>query len=371
MPQTFPGQHHIGISGARVSESDTEGRYLVASHDLSEDHIIYDGRAYAAAIYDEFVEHVCACCFKVAREGMTSHTCEKCHRVFYCSDACRRQHADQAVPGTVPHRHVCAALQKLDRLEQMGSLIKARMIIEVLARQYAQLPLSDAAEDEADDLARLLCHVPSCGWTFDEQSDAWLGALRDAIGACAWAANVPLAELSDEALLSTVDKIDTNGFDCKTLATGGESIGIGLYLQGVTLLNHACAPNCMIVHNLPALVVRTIRCVTAHEPLTIAYVDVTADRATRRERLAADYNFECACDRCVVEAELEAGDRYVVANAQVGRVADQPGGGNSTRTGVLLRIALCLLTASAVGTGYWVTATLTLFAYVWSVWHGE
>ena len=348
----------MDVVGASVIETEVEGRHLIASTDLVAGHTVYNGFAYATAIYDEFVQHVCACCFSIAHEpNAFAHHCRQCSRVFYCSDACRRMHREDGAPGVAPHRLVCPALQKFQAIEQMGSLIKARLIIEILAQQYHS-PTAGGEEERAD-LARLVCHVPDSSWILDEESDAWLGGLRDAVAACAWAGHVPASELTDVALLSTVDKVDTNGFDCKMHETGGESIGIGLYLRGVTLLNHSCAPNCHISHRLPTLCVIAQRAVAAGEALTIAYVDVTADRADRRERLAADYAFECACARCVAEEAEEA--------LHAGRQAEGPSSGDEHK-GVLLRSALCMLTIGAVCTGYWALAAVGLLVYSWSLW---
>jgi len=233
------------LQGARERVTASAGRHLVASTDLPAGHTVYDGRAWVAALYDEFTSHVCACCYAISSAALAL-TCTACRRDFYCSEWCRRQHESR-------HRLLCPALQRLDALEQMGSLIKARLLLAILARRHQRAPAPPPARpagdergaeggrsgDASDEFAALLLHEPPGGWVHSPESDAWCDGLRRALAACAWADAVPPSEITNAAFLAAVAKIDTNGFDCKTHATGGDSIGIAMYLSGATLFNHS------------------------------------------------------------------------------------------------------------------------------------
>ena len=279
--------------GVAIRTTAAEGRHHVASEDLIKGFTVYSGDAHAAALYDEYVRHVCASCFQISREGFT-RSCTACKRVFYCSKRCGAEHLVHDVPGAIRHSLTCPALQRLGCLEEQGSAIHARLIIEVIARRW-QLIL----QQQEDELFSLVSHEPASGWIHCDESESWCEGLRAAISACEWAKCVPAHWLTDDAFLETVAKIDVNGFDCKTHLTGGESIGIALYLGGATLFNHSCAPNCTVAHTMPSLHITTLHPIPRGTPLTIAYVDVHADRGTRRQRLRTDYGFECMCLRCV------------------------------------------------------------------------
>ena len=328
---------HQATRDACVRETSSEGYFLVAKQDLPAGHVVYSGTAYAAALYEEFVEHVCARCFTISARTFT-HSCSKCRRVFYCSHACQQAHAREGAAGAVAHKLVCEALQQLDQLEDIGSQVKVRLIFEVLARRHQMQAPKGQVLGSDDEVQDLLVIAPSSGWIYDEDSEAWCEGVRKAVRACTWGHAVPAAQITNNALLEIISKIDTNGFDCKTQETAGESIGVGLYLGGATLFNHSCDPTCEIVHDMPSLVVRTTRAVVADEPLTIAYVDVRSDRTTRRQRLRDDYAFDCECTRCVAEAA--AAD------------APRPSAARGARSQVTL--SGYLLAAGVAALGFWV-----------------
>jgi len=91
--------------------------------------------------------------------------------------------------------------------------------------------------------------------------------------------------------------------------------GRGVWLAGAPFANHSCEPNCEVVQGIadeaqpdilgsPALLrIVTTKPVVDGEELTISYTDANAPLAARRERLASEYRFRCACARCVKEEE--------------------------------------------------------------------
>lgn len=297
----------LRVQDATVRQSAQEGRHLVAEADLDVDHVLFNGEAYVVACYDEYITNVCARCHAIdnSLKGF-QFSCAACERAYYCSAECKRAHKFEGGIGTVAHERLCPALQMLSPLLEHGGLVKARLLIEVLARRHAQ----DAHEATSTDFRQLQYHCPLNGWNPDglEEVDAWCNSLRRALAACDWASSIPEAELTDDSIFQIADQIDTNGFDARTLIMGGDSIGIGVYLGGATLFNHSCVPNCEIVHALPKLTIRTIRAVALGEALTISYIDVAAPEYAnvrdRRERLEASYNFFCKCPRCEAEGAV-------------------------------------------------------------------
>ena len=359
--------HASGIRDACIRVSRREGRHLVAIADLDSGHTVYDGEAFAAALYDDYVNRVCACCFRIDTGKGFDLTCTRCRRVYYCSEACRGQHRQSGAVGTVPHHLACAALQRLGSLEEQGSeLIKPRLIIEVMARRHHNSRRGDVQLLVADEFESLEFHRPPDGWAdgdaeVDTYIQTWCEGLRDAIAACEGEWRPTVGELTNESICAAASRIDVNGFDCLTAASGGESIGIGLYAGGASMFNHHCDPNCSIYldRGLPSLVVKCNRAVKKGEKLTIAYLDVEsyADREERRARLRQRYCFECDCTRCVAQ-EAEEAERAAAAAVPPRLLSRLHGHG-----------AHYMLAAAIAGGGYWLSALLTLAAY-FLVWMG-
>lgn len=297
-------------SCASLRVTPTKGRHLVADIDLPAGTTIIDARAFAAAVYDEYAEHVCGYCFKVDEYKPFEVVCTACKRAWYCSEHCRRQHLRDADCG-VPHELTCCALRLMEPLKNLGSLIKPRLMIEVLAKRYHL-----KVHNEHEFLA-LQYDRPEEGWPPSEEVNEWCDSLRTALSECGWSADVPPEAVSNDALISMASQIDANGFDCLTCTTSGDSIGIGIYLNGATFLNHSCQANCEQIHRMPRLVIKTTRAVDKGEPLCIAYVDVCAyaDVAERRERLRDSYGFECDCALCCAQQADEIDRQQAVASA--------------------------------------------------------
>ena len=289
-------QNRGGVKSTSQRTNNSEGRHLVASCKLPAGYSVYSGTAHAAAIYDEYTERVCAHCLKIARNGETyPFKCRSCNLVYYCSEDCQR--GDR-------QRHnelMCPALQKLAPILESGyDIVKARLILQILAQLY-----DDDEPSLRNEIAELHLHEPMEKMGLHSAaSDAFCDGLRSAIAACKWSKSVPPSALTNAEFLKWASIIDTNGFDCKTKETDGNSIGIGIYLNGATLFNHSCDPNCKVYHSMPELYITTTRPVAKGEALTFAYIDVKQDRITRRDRLLESYSFECRCPRCVKEEEV-------------------------------------------------------------------
>ncbi|KAJ8288682.1 hypothetical protein COCON_G00013410 [Conger conger] len=86
--------------------------------------------------------------------------------------------------------------------------------------------------------------------------------------------------------------------NCFSISDGElQEVGVGLY-PSVSLLNHACGPNCVMVFEGGTLRLRAVRDIRPLEELTISYTDVMTPSQERRKRLQEQYYFLCECDRC-------------------------------------------------------------------------
>uniref|UniRef100_A0AAY4BFL2 [histone H3]-lysine(4) N-trimethyltransferase n=1 Tax=Denticeps clupeoides TaxID=299321 RepID=A0AAY4BFL2_9TELE len=99
--------------------------------------------------------------------------------------------------------------------------------------------------------------------------------------------------------------------NCFTISDGElQEIGVGLY-PSMSLLNHNCRPNCVMLFEGKTIYLRAIRDIQAQEELTISYTDALFPRAERCRRLQEQYHFLCVCQHCSTaeqDADMLAGD---------------------------------------------------------------
>ncbi|GMI17466.1 hypothetical protein TrLO_g3640 [Triparma laevis f. longispina] len=97
-------------------------------------------------------------------------------------------------------------------------------------------------------------------------------------------------------------RINQNGF---TVADSElQPLGIGIYLQAATNVNHSCKPTMVSSFGLkegepPRLIMRTIQSVGVGVELSNAYIDTGQAKADRRSELQSSYCFSCECVACV------------------------------------------------------------------------
>ncbi|KAL7927593.1 hypothetical protein ACQKWADRAFT_7967 [Trichoderma austrokoningii] len=70
---------------------------------------------------------------------------------------------------------------------------------------------------------------------------------------------------------------------------------------GTAMLNHNCDPNIVIVFNSTRVEARAVRDIKAGEELQHCYRDIAYDCTFRSPRIAATYQFNCQCNRCIQE----------------------------------------------------------------------
>ncbi|GAA6075356.1 histone-lysine N-methyltransferase SMYD3 [Tachysurus ichikawai] len=66
----------------------------------------------------------------------------------------------------------------------------------------------------------------------------------------------------------------------------------------MSLLNHDCRPNCVMMFSRKKLELRAVRRIQQYEELCISYTDISAPRVERRTQLMEQFYFLCQCQRC-------------------------------------------------------------------------
>ena len=304
-----------------LQENAAQGRFVVARPDLPSAALaagtaVCESPAYAVSVMETWRKRACARCFSVAAKRLECR-CTACDQAWYCSEACRDEHAAHGSPGTSRHVDVCPALATLTAAKQFGKgdVAMVRLMVEIVAREQLG-PATNGKEEEAaagtlrfDHMQR---HPPDWG---DSERRDWaklFTVLENALTQCEWYAAAPspsptaAGELAGSAPTSRRDwqhmlsRIDSNVFGCFSSNESGQLFGQGMYLEGA-MFNHSCDPNCAVSTTINPLQVVTTRAVLPGEELTIAYVDTTQPRSARRAKLAEGYRFACACPRCSSE----------------------------------------------------------------------
>ncbi|XP_018412559.1 PREDICTED: histone-lysine N-methyltransferase SMYD3 [Nanorana parkeri] len=97
-------------------------------------------------------------------------------------------------------------------------------------------------------------------------------------------------------ILEYFGKVTCNSF---TISDGEmQDVGVGLY-PSMSLLNHSCDPNCVIVFEGTCLQLRAVKKIPKGEELTISYIDVKMPTHLRQVQLQRQYCFSCDCHRCL------------------------------------------------------------------------
>ncbi|KAF7648334.1 hypothetical protein LDENG_00158090, partial [Lucifuga dentata] len=86
--------------------------------------------------------------------------------------------------------------------------------------------------------------------------------------------------------------------NCFTISDGElQELGVGLY-PSLSLLNHDCEPNCVMVFEGKKLHLRAVQDIGPGEELTISYIETLALTEDRQKQLEDQYHFICRCQRC-------------------------------------------------------------------------
>jgi hypothetical protein len=73
--------------------------------------------------------------------------------------------------------------------------------------------------------------------------------------------------------------------------------GVAIY-PNVSLINHSCRPNCIVVFVKSKMMVRCIEPIMKDQEITINYTDLSQPGEERRKELQDRYFFLCRCELC-------------------------------------------------------------------------
>ncbi|XP_078800711.1 histone-lysine N-methyltransferase SMYD3 isoform X2 [Oryzias latipes] len=211
--------------------------------------------------------------------------CSQCKMARYCNSACQKR----AWPG---HKKECRCLCSLLPRHPTDSVrLAARLIFTLLN------PLQSSKEElySIDEHESHLDSMP-------EQKKEGLSELATMLELYMKTEIPDLKQrmtselpLSCREALSIIAKVTCN---CFTISDGElQEIGVGLY-PSLSLLNHDCRPNCVMVFNGTELQLRAVQDINPGEELRISYIETLSLTEDRQKQLEEQYHFTCHCQRC-------------------------------------------------------------------------
>ena len=237
---------------------------------------------YAALPLPSHRDRLCTRCFAPSPKLLR---CTRCKWARYCGGACQR--ADWPA-----HKHECRALASASSpLHSLSDAAAADLLLS--ARCLWRRHDADASPSPAD--AAFDALEPG------EPSDSDRGLADLGASLAGLLPPLPDAAASCARLLAAFSRNNFGVLNELLFVTGA-----GCY-PPTALLNHSCAPNCVLAFDGATVEVRTLRAVEADEELTHSYVELCLPTSARRATLRARYAFECDCTRCTNGLRLPDG----------------------------------------------------------------
>ncbi|XP_069030213.1 histone-lysine N-methyltransferase SMYD3 [Embiotoca jacksoni] len=257
------------------------GNGLRATARIRRGELVVSAEPLACCVSNKMSREVCHHCF-TRRETLLR--CSQCKMARYCNVTCQRQ----AWSG---HKRECKCLcSLLPRIPTDSVRLAARLIFALL----------NPSKNSSEELYTLEEHESHLN-TMSEQKKQGLFQLASML-------ELYLQEVPDlthdmtsvlppscREALSLIAKVTCN---CFTISDGElQEIGVGLY-PSLSLLNHDCRPNCVMVFEGTKLQLRAVQDINTEDELTISYIETLSLTEDRQKQLEDQYHFTCHCQRC-------------------------------------------------------------------------
>ncbi|KAJ8290595.1 hypothetical protein GJAV_G00015040 [Gymnothorax javanicus] len=253
-----------------------KGNGLRAVSSLQAGELLFSAKPFACCVSKRVMKFTCENC--LSRKNMLLR-CSRCKTSHYCDASCQKQ-------SWLEHKEECLRLKCLYPAIPADSV---RLVAKILSKL---LNRSKSTAEKLYSLEELESHLT-------EMSDQKRSELEDLCVALRLYLKEETEYLSQ--LLPGLDPINIIAkvaCNCFSISDGElQEVGVGLY-PSMSLLNHSCSPNCVMVFEGRMLQLRAVKNIRPLEELTISYTDVMMPSQDRKEQLKDQYYFLCECEGC-------------------------------------------------------------------------
>uniref|UniRef100_A0A671RYC4 SET and MYND domain containing 3 n=1 Tax=Sinocyclocheilus anshuiensis TaxID=1608454 RepID=A0A671RYC4_9TELE len=204
--------------------------------------------------------------------GEAIHSCEPysfCIAKDFLKTACHS--CLKRSPNSWPdHKRECKCLKRLQpRIPTDSVRLLTRTIFKLLSQ-------TESDQEELYSIAEHQSHLAD----MSEEKKEGLGHLCTTLQVYLGEENGDLSQLPPG--LDPISLLARVTCNCFSISDGElQDVGVGLYLS-MSLLNHDCQPNCVMIFEGKRLTLRAVRLIRPCEELTISYTDILATSKERR-----------------------------------------------------------------------------------------
>ncbi|XP_064270777.1 histone-lysine N-methyltransferase SMYD3 isoform X1 [Passer domesticus] len=297
-----------------------KGSGLRSGRSVRPGELLYRDVPFAYVLSKQQLGSVCERCL---RRNENLHRCSQCKVAKYCGRSCQKE-------AWLDHKQECKCLKSIEPNFPPDSVRLAGRIVFKLLRQsvcpseklYSFSDLQSNTErlsEEMKDGLRHLAQTLQLYLKTEIQDESQLPPAIDFFQIFTkllpWTleyspSSVVPSGCSVMIFLLHQPLVTCN---CFTISNGEmQDVGVGLY-PSMSLLNHSCDPNCVIVFEGYQLLLHSVREIQIGEELTISYVESLMPTRERQKQLLRQYCFECDCPLCQnqeKDAEKLAGEEH-------------------------------------------------------------
>lgn len=251
------------------------GEGLRATTTLAPGHLLYSASPYACIPSKKARGSICEHCF-CRKESLLR--CSQCKMARYCNATCQKL----AWP---EHKCECKCLRSI--YPQVPT-----DMVRLVAKIIFKLMTGSCSSEELYCVTDLQSNIKQ----MSEEMKEGLGQLAVMLQFYMKEEIHDVSQLVPGLnLLHLFGQVMCN---CFTISDGEmQEVGIGLY-PSMSLLNHSCDPNCVMVFEGKLLRLRAVQQIQQDEELTISYIDVMATSQERQRQIEKQYCFVCDCKHC-------------------------------------------------------------------------
>ncbi|KAK9236751.1 hypothetical protein V1525DRAFT_406139 [Lipomyces kononenkoae] len=256
------------------------GNGLVAAKDFTAYAEIFKKTPDVSVPDSGFRSQICANCFVIAPNTedrvqpasvQKVSACGKCRVSYYCSQLCQLQ------DWKAYHKRECKVLASLAPQVPPSPVV---LLLRIVMMQ------GDKRDKFFKSMEELMSHVEERRKMDDFPTLVLMGK-----GAKEYSGT----DLPLDAVVEMLCKVMTNS--ASVTNPNYDTVGL-MFDPLVSLINHSCEPNAVLVFDKNVLFLRAIRPIKKGEEILITYTDNTMPMPQRKQQLRTRYFFDCQCTAC-------------------------------------------------------------------------